>query len=313
MRILITGVTGQVGGALCGALASAGVVLAADRNELDLSRPERLPAALDRMAPDIIVNPAAYTAVDRAEDEWELAHLINAAAPGAIANWAAAHRVPFIHFSTDYVFDGAGAQPWREDDRTGPLSAYGASKLAGEHAVRAARGPHLIIRTSWVYAANGVNFLRTIARLARERKELRIVADQFGAPTSARTIADAVAGIIGKDGPPLAERFAAAGGLVNVAASGETSWHGFAVAIVNGLRVRQVALAVENVVPIQTEDYPTKAKRPANSRLDLARLKRVFGIETKRWDTALDLELDRLPTDSVGPTSRPLSTPDTRR
>jgi dTDP-4-dehydrorhamnose reductase len=178
------------------------------------------------------------------------------------------------------------------------LSAYGASKLAGEEAVRAAGGAHLIIRTSWVYGATGANFLRSIARLARERRELRIVADQFGAPTSARLIAAAVAGIIGKGrakgGAPLAERFAASGGLVNVAACGVTSWHGFAAAIVEGLKRRGVALAAENVVPIRTEDYPTKARRPANSRFDLARLSRVFGIETPPWDAALATELDRL-------------------
>jgi len=294
MRILLTGATGQVGGALCGVLASAGAVVTADRNELDLSRPAQIPGTLDRIAPDLIVNPAAYTAVDRAEDEQDLAFRINAEAPGVLANWAAARGIPLIHFSTDYVFDGAGEQPWREDDRTGPLSVYGASKLAGEEAVRAGGGPHLIIRTSWVYAAKGANFLRTIARLARERNELRIVADQFGAPTSARAIAAAVGGIIGARGASLAERFAAAGGLVNVAASGETSWHGFAVAIVAGLKARDVSFTVGNVVAIKAEDYPTKAKRPANSRLDLTRLKRVFGIETMKWDLALQLELDRL-------------------
>ena len=203
-------------------------------------------------------------------------------------------RVPLVHFSTDYVFDGLGHRPWREDDRANPLSAYGASKLAGEEAVRAARGPHLIVRTSWVYAATGTNFLRTIARKAREWKELRIVADQFGAPTSARVIAEVVAGIVGASGAPIAERFAAAGGIVNVAASGETSWHGFAVAIVEGLKARNVKLAVESLTPIGTEDYPTKAKRPANSRLDLTRLQQVFGIDTMKWDVALQFELDLL-------------------
>jgi dTDP-4-dehydrorhamnose reductase len=162
----------------------------------------------------------------------------NGEAPGAVARWAAARGVPLIHFSTDYVFDGSGDRPWREDDPTGPLSVYGASKLAGDHGVRSAGGPHLIIRTSWVYDAVGSNFLRTIARLARERSELRIVADQIGAPTSARLIADVVSEILRNGGPRLAERFAAAGGLVNVAASDKTSWHGFATAIVEGLRAR---------------------------------------------------------------------------
>jgi len=294
MRILVTGVTGQVGGALVSRLAGNSEVVAANREMLDLSGLATIGARLDELAPDLVVNPAAYTAVERAEDERELAFRINAEAPGAIARWAAARGVAFVHFSTDYVFEGSGERPWREDDRTGPLSVYGASKLAGEDAVRAAGGMHLIIRTSWVYAARGANFLRTVARLAGERKELRIVADQFGAPTSAEVIANAVADIIGTGGAPLAERLAAADGVVNVTASGETSWHGFAVAIADGLKARGLPLAVDKVVPIRTEDYPTRAKRPANSRLDLTRLKQVFGIEPPRWDAALTPELDRL-------------------
>ena len=211
-------------------------MIAANRDLLDLSRPTAIVGRLDALAPDFIINPAAYTAVDRAEDDRELAFRINAEAPSAIARWAAARAVPLLHFSTDYVFDGLGERPWREDDRTGPLSAYGASKLAGEDAIRTAGVPHLIVRTSWVYAAKGANFLRTIARLASERKELRIVADQCGAATSAEVIADAVGVIIAGSGATLAERFAAADGLLNVAASGETSWYGYAVAIVEGLK-----------------------------------------------------------------------------
>jgi dTDP-4-dehydrorhamnose reductase len=294
VRILVTGVTGQVGGALVSRLAANHTVIAADRAMLDLSEPAAIAGRLDALTPDLIVNPAAYTAVDRAEDEPELAFRVNAEAPGAIARWAAGRGVPLVHFSTDYVFDGSGERSWREGDRTGPLSAYGASKLAGEDAVRAAGGTHLVVRTSWVYAAKGANFLRTITRLAGERRELRIVSDQFGAPTSAGVIADAVVGIVAGGLSSLAQRFAAADGLVNVAAAGETSWHGFAVAIVDGLKARGLPLAVENIVPIRTEDYPTKAKRPANSRLDLTRLKRVFGIETAKWEAALEVELDRL-------------------
>jgi dTDP-4-dehydrorhamnose reductase len=294
MRILVTGVTGQVGGALVEPLRAAGTIIAADRAMIDLARPDAMSAALDRIAPDLIINPAAYTAVDRAEDEAELAFRVNGEAPGALARWAAARGVPLIHFSTDYVFDGAGSRPWREDHPTGPLSVYGASKLAGEAAVRAAGGPHLVIRTSWVYAAKGANFLRTIARLARERAELRIVADQFGAPTSAALIAEAVSRIVATNGEALAQRFAAAGGLIHMAASGETSWHGFAAAIVDGLKVRRVALAATRVTPIATADYPTQARRPANSRLDLTRLKQAFGIETLHWTDALAPELDRL-------------------
>jgi dTDP-4-dehydrorhamnose reductase len=294
MRILVTGVTGQVGGALVKALEPVGSVIASGRGILDLAQPDRIASSLDRFSPDLIVNAAAYTAVDRAEDEKEMAFRVNAEAPGAIAQWAAGRGVPVIHFSTDYVFDGAGTRAWREDDPANPLSVYGASKLAGEEAIRSAGGPHLIIRTEWVYAARGTNFLRTIARLATERKELRIVSDQFGAPTSATLIADAVAGIVGTGGARLADRFAAAKGAVNVAASGETNWHAFAVAIAEGLKERGVTLAVESIVPIATKDYPTKAKRPANSRLDLTRLRLAFGIDTPRWDQALAIELDLL-------------------
>ncbi len=278
--------------------------MAAGRKELNLAQPDQIASALYRIAADLIVNPAAYTAVDRAEDERQLAFRINAEAPGAIASWAAGKRVPLIHFSTDYVFDGSAKRPWREDDNAGPLSVYGASKFAGENAVRSAGGPHLIVRTSWVYAATGSNFLRTIVRLAREREELRIVADQFGAPTSARLIANAIAGIIMVSGAQLAERFAASGSLVNLSASGETSWHGFATAIVEGLRARGVTLAVKGIAPIRTEDYPTKAKRPANSCFDLTRLRQVFGIETPRWEEALMAELDRLASELTGPVSK---------
>jgi dTDP-4-dehydrorhamnose reductase len=300
MRILITGVTGQVGGALVKALGPAGTVIAANRNELDLAQPDRIASSLNRNNPDLIVNAAAYTAVDRAEEERDLAYRINAEAPAAIAQWAVGRRVPFIHFSTDYVFDGAGSRPWREDDTTGPLSTYGASKLAGDEAVCSAGGAYLIIRTSWVYAASGINFLRTIVRLAKERKELRIVADQVGAPTSARLIADAVERIVRADGTTLVDRFAAAEGLVNVAASGETSWYGFAVKIVNSLKARGVPLLVESIVPISTADYPTKAKRPINSRLDLTRLNRMFRIDPPKWEQALAVELDQLSDDLSG-------------
>jgi len=296
MRILVTGVTGQVGGALVAALGSAGTVVPADRAALDLARPADIAAALDRSAPDLIVNPAAYTQVDRAEDERDLAFRVNAEAPAAMASWAARRGVPLIHFSTDYVFDGAGTRPWREDDVARPLSVYGASKLAGENAIRAVGGAHLIIRTSWVYAATGTNFLRTMARLARERTELRVVADQFGAPTSASLIAASVTAIIESGrvsgGTPLAARFAAAGGLVHLAAAGETTWHGFASAIVAGLKARGVPIAVERVVPIATADYPTKARRPANSRLDLTRLRNQFAIAPPQWEDALVPELD---------------------
>jgi dTDP-4-dehydrorhamnose reductase len=292
MRILLTGTNGQVGGALQARLAKHGTIIAPLRAEFDLSKPETLAETLDSFRPDLIINPAAYTAVDRAEDERELAFLVNAKAPEAIAKWAAQNRVPVVHFSTDYVFDGSGDKPWREDSPTNPLSVYGASKLAGDTAIQAAGGPHLIARTSWVYAAKGANFLRTIARLAGERKELRIVADQIGAPTTASAIADAIAGIVTPNVSDLNALFLRNGGVVNLVCAGETSWHGFASAIVAGLRSRGVELAVETIVPITTADFPTKAKRPGNSRLDLSRLKNQFGVTTPAWQDALTVELD---------------------
>jgi dTDP-4-dehydrorhamnose reductase len=294
MRILVTGVTGQVGKALAKRLHRLGDVIPADRSVLNLAEPSTLPEALDRLSPDLIVNPAAYTAVDRAENERELAFIVNAEAPGVIARWASRMQVPLVHFSTDYVFDGQGETPWHEDRPPAPLSAYGASKLAGEEAIRAENGPHLIVRTSWVYAATGVNFLRTIARFACQRTELKIVADQIGAPTSGRVIAEAIAGILAADSTNLPQRFAKANGLVNIAASGETSWHGFAVRIVDGLRARGIKLAVQSIAPLRTEEFPTRAKRPHNSRLDLTRLNEAFGLVTPSWTDSLELELDKL-------------------
>jgi dTDP-4-dehydrorhamnose reductase len=292
-RILITGVSGQVGGALVSRFQSQDVV-AADRSVIDLAQPDAIAPVLDRLNPAIIVNPAAYTAVDQAERQQELAALINAAAPGAIARWAAGRDVPLIHFSTDYVFDGSGVAPWREDDATNPLSVYGQTKLAGERAVRDAGGSFLILRTSWVYAATGKNFLRTIARLAREREELRIVSDQIGAPTPAALIADSLKIMLEGDLAIFRNRCAQSNGIVHLAASGETSWHGFACAIVEGLRKRGVKLVAEKITPIKTEDYPTPATRPRNSRLDLTRLSQVFGIAAAHWRDALDRELDAL-------------------
>jgi dTDP-4-dehydrorhamnose reductase len=294
MRILVTGATGQVGGSLVARLSASATVLAADRSVLDLAEPHTIIGTLDRLAPDIVFNPAAYTAVDKAEDEPELAMRINAEAPGAMARWAAARNVPLVHFSTDYVFDGSGERAWREDDAPQPLSVYGATKLGGENAIRNAGGTFLIVRTSWVYAAEGKNFLRTIAQLARERSELRIVADQIGAPTSAALIGDAVAGMLSEGLESLRERCAGAGGLVHLAASGETSWYGFACAIVEGLKARGVAVAAKRIVPITSADYPTKARRPQNSRLDLSRLQSIFGIAPPPWQNALSPELDRL-------------------
>jgi dTDP-4-dehydrorhamnose reductase len=300
MRILLTGISGQVGSALRSSLCSGGIVIAVDRSSLDLSRPERLMKTLDQLSPDLIVNPAAYTAVDKAEDESELAFRVNAEAPGIMAKWAEAHGVPMVQFSTDYVFDGSGERPWREDDLVAPLSIYGESKLAGEIAVKEAGGSHLIIRTSWVFAAMGKNFLTTIVRIARDKSELRIVADQIGAPTSARTIAQALALILGDpsqkgfDTDLIKRRFNDAEGILHLSNCGETSFYGFACAIVDGLRRRGFQLAVRDIIAIASQDYPTKAQRPLNSRLDMTSLEQTFGIRTLDWREALEVELDEL-------------------
>lgn len=300
MRILLTGVGGQVGGALRQPLTALGDVVAADRAALDLSQPERLAAALDQMRPNLIINPAAYTAVDQAEQDQDLAFRVNAEAPGAIARWAARNGVPLLHFSTDYVFDGSGEAPWREDSSTNPLSTYGASKLAGEQAIIEAGGSYLILRTSWVYASRGKNFLTTMVRLAKERPELRVVGDQIGAPTSARLIAEIVTRLLHQESSqPLHLEaiegvFARAHGLLHLCATGETSWHGFASAIVDGLRARDLPVAATRVTPIATEDYPTPAARPKNSRLARDRLHSAFRIEPSTWEQCLQRELDEL-------------------
>jgi len=294
MRILLTGSSGQVGGALSIALAPLGTILATGRSNFDLAAPETLPCQLDSFAPDIIINPAAYTAVDQAEDEPELAMRVNAKSPGVMAQWAAARAIPLIQFSTDYVFSGAGDRAWREDDATGPLSTYGSSKLAGEKEILAAGGCSLILRTSWVYAAKGRNFLRTIAGLAQQQEDLRIVDDQIGSPTSARLLADVVALMLAEGIDVLRARAAQAQGLVHVCAAGEASWHRFASAIIIGLRSRGVKLAVARIVPIRSDEFPTRAKRPLNSRLDLGRLHELFGVRTPHWERDLEPELDQL-------------------
>jgi len=292
MRILLTGTDGQVGGALLPHLVEIGTVISPSIADFDLSKPDTLARCLDEIEPDLIVNPAAYTAVDRAEDEHELAFMINAKGPETIARWASVRRIPMVHFSTDYVFDGSGHEARSEASTPNPLSVYGASKLAGDTAIAASGVPHLIFRTSWVYAAQGANFLRTIARLAAERKELRIVADQIGAPTTARSIAGATARILQDNLGALDRLFVEKGGVVNLVCAGETSWHGFAEAIVGGLRTRGLALSVEAVHPISTSEFPTKAARPANSRLNLGRLRDSFGITMPHWRDALTVELD---------------------
>jgi dTDP-4-dehydrorhamnose reductase len=294
MHVLVTGASGQVGSATAQCLKSWAKVSATDRAALDLSNPDMIPAILDKIAPELLINTAAYTAVDRSEQEPALAHCVNAEAPGVMARWCASHDVPLIHFSTDYVFDGHGTRPWSEDDAPLALSVYGATKLEGEDRVRTAGGCSLIIRTSWIYAASGTNFLRKIAELATTRQELRIVADQIGAPTSAALIADCLRHMLAKGLPTFRTRTKEAHGLVHLAASGETSWYDFAVRIVEGLKSRGICLVAERIVPISGDEYPFRAPRPLNSRFNLGRLRDVFGITPPHWLDTLNPELDKL-------------------
>ncbi|HWA38225.1 MAG TPA: dTDP-4-dehydrorhamnose reductase [Burkholderiales bacterium] len=266
MKVLVTGVTGQVGAALLPRLAGFEVV-AVERAQLDLADPDLLSGFIRDTGPDIILNAAAYTAVDRAESERALAMKVNADAPAVLAEEAKRSGSLLVHYSTDYVFDGEKAAPYVENDPTNPLSVYGATKLAGEQAIVASGCRHLILRTSWVYAARGRNFLLTILRAAKERPELRVVNDQFGAPTSADAIADGTLRI-------LKEK---AEGVFHMTCAGRTSWHGFAEEI-----VRCAGLAAA-VTPITTAEYPTAARRPRNSVLDNAKLAKTLGWSMPEW------------------------------
>ena len=296
MKILLLGANGQVGHELRSALAPLGELTAATRTGMlsdgtpcaaaDLGDSASLACALDDVRADLIVNAAAYTAVDRAEDEPELADRVNHRALGEIGAWAAAHGARVVHYSTDYVFDGRATRPYREDDPTAPLGVYGRSKLAGEQALAASGASHLVFRTAWVYAAHGHNFLRTMLRLAGERDELRVVADQVGAPTSARAIATATAAVLSRD--------AATSGTFHLVAGGRCSWHDFATAIFAGAADRGLIARMPRVVPIATADFPTRARRPAWSVLDGTRLENAFGLQLPDWRAGLDPVLDEL-------------------
>ncbi len=298
MTSLVFGANGQVGQELLLALAPLGEVVGTTRSgtltdgcaclTADFSDAASVVALLDAMRPSRVVNAAAYTAVDKAESEAAAAQAANAETPGAIARWCVAHDVPLVHYSTDYVFDGSGSRPYRPDDDTAPLGVYGASKLAGEDAIRAAGGRHLIFRTAWVYAAHGQNFLRTMLRVGAEREVLRVVADQIGTPTPASLIADVTAQIMRGD--------TVVSGTWHLTATGETSWHGFAKAIFEGAVNRGLIAHAPTVEAITTADYPTPAKRPAYSRLDTTTLEQDFGIALPDWQTALGGVLDTLAT-----------------
>lgn len=290
MNILLTGAHGQVGWELRRTLSTLGPVIAVDQRDMDLTDPSAIRRMVADVAPRIIVNPAAFTAVDKAESEPDLARKVNSEAPGILAEEAAKSGALMVHYSTDYVFDGSGDTPWQESGTTGPLNVYGATKLAGEQAITASGCRHLIFRTSWVYGSRGANFLLTMRRLMRERPELKIVDDQMGAPTWCRSLAEATAQILSQLASPLAgadkpEPW----GVYNMTNGGETSWYGFAKAILD----LEVPDNPARLVPIPSSDYPTPARRPLNSRLDNGKLERVFGIRLPDWHQALKLCLDK--------------------
>ena len=286
-RVLVTGADGQVGRALIQEFADSAEVIACNRSALDLSNPDQIRNKIHETAPDVILNAGAYTAVDRAETEQDLAMAINGRAPGILATEAAHTGALLVHYSTDYVFDGSKTGPWREDDQKNPLSVYGSTKLAGEEAIRKAGGRYLIFRTSWVYAPEGKNFVLTMLRLGRERDTLNVVDDQVGAPTTAGELARAtdtiVSGIIeGKYGNE--SNWA---GTYHMTCAGSVSWCGFARAIFE--RATQLLDGKSpRVNPIATTDYPTPAKRPHNSVLSNEKLHKRFGIQLAPWQSALD-------------------------
>jgi dTDP-4-dehydrorhamnose reductase len=282
MKILLTGSTGQVGYELARSLQGVGEVVALDRQQMDLADLDQVRRVIRTVQPNMIVNPAAYTAVDKAESEPALAFRVNAEAPALMAEEARLLGASMVHYSTDYVFDGSAAAPRVEDDATGPLNVYGASKLAGEQAIAAAGIPHLIFRTSWVYGMRGKNFLLTMLRLARERDELRVVADQFGAPTWSRTIADVTAQVLAQAHAGGREWWVQNRGVYHLTAQGQTSWYDFTRAILAeaGIDCR--------VLPITSAEYPVPARRPEYSVLSCERLMTRFS-HLPEWQQALQL------------------------
>jgi len=284
VKILLFGCNGQVGWELQRSLTVLGELVALDFDSkslsADFSRTDALGATVRAVCPDVIVNAAAHTAVDKAESEPELARAINAEAPGLLAREAAASNAWLVHYSTDYVFDGSGDQPRKEDDPTGPLSVYGRTKLEGEQQVRASGCRHLILRTSWVYSARGGNFARTMLKLAAEHDRLSVVGDQVGAPTGADFLADVTAHALRR---ALAEPQLV--GTYHAAAAGDTTWHGYAQLVINWARSQGlvVRVAAEQIKAVPSTAYPTAAQRPLNSRLDTQRLQRTFGLTMPHW------------------------------
>jgi dTDP-4-dehydrorhamnose reductase len=288
MKIIVTGKNGQVGHELMRSLAPLGEVVGIDVEDCDLNKPAAIEKMLAHVKPDLIVNPAAYTAVDKAESEANLAHAVNAAAPEVLAKYAASKNIPIIHYSTDYVFDGTKDGLYVETDKANPKSVYGKTKYLGEAAVRNNAPKHVILRTSWVFGSHGVNFLKTMLKLAQERDALRVVADQVGAPTSAELIAETTAQImrqmvgLPEDDPRW--------GVYHLTAGGATNWHAYASYVIAQARAAgwPIKVADEAIAAIRTEDYPVAATRPMNSCLDTTKLRAAFGVSLPDWRVGVD-------------------------
>ncbi len=290
MKILLLGKTGQLGWELQRALAPLGELVALGfrtpgEMTADFSQPEHLAAIVRAVAPDIIVNAAAHTAVDKAESESELARRINASAPGVLAREAAARQAWLVHYSTDYVFNGQGHVPWREDDAAQPLSVYGQTKLEGENLIRASGCRHLIVRTSWVYGARGGNFAKTMLRLAQERDQLRVINDQVGAPTGADLLADLTAHML-----RTATQQPEVQGTYHAVAAGQTTWHAYAQHVIEWARAQgqPIRVMADAVLPVPTSHYPTPAQRPLNSRLNTQKLSDTFQLTLPPWKRGVD-------------------------
>lgn len=290
MKILLLGKNGQVGWELQRSLAPLGEIVALDFDSpgpltADFSAPESLAATVRAVAPQIIVNAAAHTAVDKAESEPDFARALNAASPAVLAREAKTLGAWLMHYSTDYVFDGSGSTPWVEDSRTGPLSVYGRTKLEGEQAIRASGCRHLIFRTSWVYAARGGNFAKTMLKLAQERERLTVIDDQIGSPTGADLLADLTAHALRQ-----AQQHPEVAGTYHAVAQGETSWHGYAAHVIEFARAKglPIKVAADAIAPVPTSTFPTPAKRPHNSRMNTGKLRSTFGVNLPGWQVGVD-------------------------
>ena len=295
-KILLTGKNGQVGWELQRTLAALGEVTAVGRRDMNLADPDIIRKVIREIRPSLIVNAAAYTAVDKAESESDMAMAINGIAPGVMAEEAKRLNAAIIHYSTEYVFDGSKQSPYLEGDTVNPLNEYGKTKLAGEQAIQAIGAPHLILRTSWVYGARGRNFLLTILKLALERDELKIVDDQRGAPTWSRMLAEVTSQIATQHFSSLCRQpipISDVSGIYHVVSGGSTSWYGFAGKILEGA-LRHAPQSMPKLIPISTSDYPSPAKRPLNSRMSNNKLAHVYGMAIPSWETSLALCLDEV-------------------